>query len=64
MLNPLISEERTTLPPVQRPTATEEKRTLGKLKADKWRRDFFSPGGSECAEEGRLAFLRELRGSA
>ena len=26
--------------------------------------DFFSRGGAESAEEGRLGFLRELRGSA
>ena len=41
-----------------------EKLKLGKRKADKWRRDFFSRGGAESAEGGRLDSLRVLRGSA
>ena len=34
MLNPLISEERTTLPPVQRPTATKDPNTKQRRRRD------------------------------
>jgi hypothetical protein len=38
--------------------------TVKKTLAREEKRNFFSRGGAESAEGGRLDFLRELRGSA